>query len=106
VTAEESSALMAELPDAGEEPQLPAPPAGRGVARNTAIFSIATGISRVVGLVREIAAANVHLIVDLLHHDRISRDAPGVRLCFLVSLKQESRTARFSRIDTGGAVSP
>jgi putative peptidoglycan lipid II flippase len=58
VTAEESSALMAELPDAGEEPQLPAPPTGRGVARNTAIFSIATGISRVVGLVREIAAAS------------------------------------------------
>jgi hypothetical protein len=56
--------------------------------------------------VREIAAANVHLIVDRLRHDRISRDAPGVRLCFLVSLKQESRTARFSRIDTGGAVSP
>jgi putative peptidoglycan lipid II flippase len=58
VTAEESSALMAELPDAAEEPQLPAPPAGRGVARNTAIFSILTGISRVIGLVREIVAAS------------------------------------------------
>jgi putative peptidoglycan lipid II flippase len=58
ITAEESAALMAELPDAGEEPQLPAPPAGRGVARNTAIFSIATGISRVVGLLREIVAAS------------------------------------------------
>jgi putative peptidoglycan lipid II flippase len=58
VTAEESSALMAELPDAAEEPQLPPPPVGRGVARNTAIFSIATGISRVVGLLREIVAAS------------------------------------------------
>ncbi len=34
------------------------PPLGRGVARNTAIFSIATGISRVVGLLREIVAAS------------------------------------------------
>ncbi len=49
---------MAELPDAGEEPQLPAPPAGRGVARNTAIFSIVTGVSRIVGLLREIVAAS------------------------------------------------
>src|SRR5918997_4368480 len=31
--------------------------AGRRVARNTAIFSIATGLSRVAGLVREIVAA-------------------------------------------------
>jgi putative peptidoglycan lipid II flippase len=34
------------------------PPRGGGVARNTAIFSIATGISRIVGLVREIAVAS------------------------------------------------
>ena len=33
-------------------------PTGGGVARNTAIFSIATGISRVAGLVREIVAAS------------------------------------------------
>ena len=57
-TAEESSALMAELPDAGEEPQLPGSPVGRGVARNTAIFSILTGVSRIVGLLREIVAAS------------------------------------------------
>ena len=31
---------------------------GSGVARNTAIFSIGTGISRVAGLVREIVAAS------------------------------------------------
>jgi putative peptidoglycan lipid II flippase len=58
VTVDESSALMAELPDIAEEPQLSAPPVGRGVARNTAIFSIATGISRIAGLVREIATAS------------------------------------------------
>jgi putative peptidoglycan lipid II flippase len=43
------------------EPAPPAPPgggAGGRVARNTAIFSIATGISRVVGLGREIAVAS------------------------------------------------
>ncbi len=39
-----------------QEPASPAPP-GR-VARNTAIFSLATGISRVVGLAREIVAAS------------------------------------------------
>jgi putative peptidoglycan lipid II flippase len=33
-------------------------PAARGVARNTAIFSIATGLSRVAGLVREIVASS------------------------------------------------
>jgi putative peptidoglycan lipid II flippase len=40
------------------ESAAPAPPGGGGVARNTAIFSIATGISRVVGLLREIVAAS------------------------------------------------
>ena len=49
---------MAELPDIAEEPPLSTPPVGRGVARNTAIFSIATGVSRVVGLLREIVAAS------------------------------------------------
>jgi putative peptidoglycan lipid II flippase len=48
---------MSELPDIAEEQPLSAP-VGRGVARNTAIFSIATGISRVVGLLREIVAAS------------------------------------------------
>jgi hypothetical protein len=57
-SAEESSLLMAELPDIAEEPPLAAPPAGRGVARNTAIFSILTGVSRVIGLLREIVAAS------------------------------------------------
>jgi putative peptidoglycan lipid II flippase len=42
----------------GEEPTAPVPPGGGRVARNTAIFSIATGISRVVGLLREIVAAS------------------------------------------------
>jgi putative peptidoglycan lipid II flippase len=41
-----------------EEPPAPAPPSGGGVARNTAIFSIATGVSRIAGLVREIVAAS------------------------------------------------
>jgi putative peptidoglycan lipid II flippase len=45
----------------GEEPVVPAPPGGSGtgggIARNTAIFSFLTGISRVVGLLREIVFA-------------------------------------------------
>jgi putative peptidoglycan lipid II flippase len=41
-----------------EEPPAPPPPGGGGIARNTAIFSIATGISRIVGLAREIVAAS------------------------------------------------
>jgi putative peptidoglycan lipid II flippase len=45
----------------GEEPVVPAPPGEGGtggqVARNTAIFSILTGVSRVVGLLREVVFA-------------------------------------------------
>ena len=41
-----------------EEPPAPAPPGGGGVARNTAIFSIATGVSRIAGLAREISVAS------------------------------------------------
>src|SRR3984885_1387901 len=45
----------------GEEPVVPAPPgdggAGKSVARNTAIFSFLTGLSRVVGLLREVVFA-------------------------------------------------
>ncbi|MGA9286312.1 MAG: murein biosynthesis integral membrane protein MurJ [Solirubrobacteraceae bacterium] len=43
---------------AGEQEEPPEPPRSGNVARNTAIFSIATGISRVVGLVREVVAAS------------------------------------------------
>jgi putative peptidoglycan lipid II flippase len=52
------AALPAAADTAAEEPPEPPPPGGGGVARNTAIFSIATGISRVVGLLREIVAAS------------------------------------------------
>jgi putative peptidoglycan lipid II flippase len=52
-------AALSTIPEAAELPAGQGPPAGSGrVARNTAIFSIATGISRVVGLVREIAVAS------------------------------------------------
>jgi len=43
--------------DNGDPPGDVGAPAARGVARNTAIFSIGTGISRVAGLGREIVAA-------------------------------------------------
>jgi putative peptidoglycan lipid II flippase len=49
--------LSATADPAAEEPLVPAPPGGGGVARNTAIFSIATGVSRIAGLVREVAVA-------------------------------------------------
>jgi putative peptidoglycan lipid II flippase len=52
------AALSASAEAFGEEPPVPPPPPGGGaVARNTAIFSGATGISRVAGLVREIVVA-------------------------------------------------
>jgi len=41
-----------------EEPPPAAPAGGGAVARNTAIFAIATGVSRIAGLVREIVAAS------------------------------------------------
>jgi putative peptidoglycan lipid II flippase len=40
-----------------EPPDRPTPP-GRRLARNTAIFSVATGLSRIAGLVREIVASS------------------------------------------------
>jgi putative peptidoglycan lipid II flippase len=36
----------------------PGPPRGQRLARSTAFFSVATGLSRVIGLVREVVAAN------------------------------------------------
>jgi putative peptidoglycan lipid II flippase len=51
-------AALAASAEAFAEESAPPPPTGGGVARNTAIFSIATGISRVAGLVREIVAAS------------------------------------------------
>jgi putative peptidoglycan lipid II flippase len=41
-----------------EEPGAPAPPGGGGVARNTAIFSFLTSVSRVIGLLREVVFAS------------------------------------------------
>jgi putative peptidoglycan lipid II flippase len=52
------AALSASAEAFAEEPVAPPPPGGGGVARNTLIFSIATGISRVVGLAREIVFAS------------------------------------------------
>jgi putative peptidoglycan lipid II flippase len=55
------AALSASAEAFGEEPVVPAPPGEGGgggrLARNTAIFSFLTGISRVVGLLREIVFA-------------------------------------------------
>ncbi len=55
------AALSASAEAFGEEPVVPAPPGGGGtgggIARNTAIFSFLTGLSRVVGLLREVVFA-------------------------------------------------
>jgi putative peptidoglycan lipid II flippase len=54
-------AALSAFGEAAAESPAPAPPGGGGggrVARNTAIFSIATGLSRIAGLVREIVAAS------------------------------------------------
>ena len=48
---------MSELPASAEEPEVTAP-RSPGLARNTAIFSIATGLSRIAGLAREVVAAS------------------------------------------------
>jgi putative peptidoglycan lipid II flippase len=50
--------LSATVEPAGEDPASPAPPGGGRVARNTAIFSLGTGISRIVGLLREVVFAS------------------------------------------------
>jgi putative peptidoglycan lipid II flippase len=50
--------LSASAEPPGEEPPVPAPAGGGRIARNTAVFSIATGFSRIVGLGREIVFAS------------------------------------------------
>jgi putative peptidoglycan lipid II flippase len=52
------AALSATGEPVAEEPPTPGSPTGGGVARNTAIFSIATGFSRIAGMVREIVASS------------------------------------------------
>jgi putative peptidoglycan lipid II flippase len=52
------AALSASAEAFAEEPVVPAPPGGGGVARNAALFSILTAFSRVVGLLREILFAS------------------------------------------------
>jgi putative peptidoglycan lipid II flippase len=52
-----SAELLADDSDSDAEGDL-GRPAARGVARNTAIFSIGTGVSRIVGLLREIVFAS------------------------------------------------
>jgi putative peptidoglycan lipid II flippase len=49
---------LPETREDAEEPALAPPQPGARVARNTAIFSIATGLSRIVGLLREIIFAS------------------------------------------------
>jgi putative peptidoglycan lipid II flippase len=44
--------------ESAEQPPTHEAPRGRRIARNTAIFSIATGLSRIAGLVREIVASS------------------------------------------------
>jgi putative peptidoglycan lipid II flippase len=57
VTPDDTTADPIPAAGPGAPPPTP-PPAGRGVARNTAIFSIATGLSRIAGLVREVVASS------------------------------------------------
>src|SRR3954451_12067764 len=56
----EPSATAAVPADAAGQGEAAPPPrtSGRAVARNTAIFSIATGLSRIAGLIREIVASS------------------------------------------------
>jgi putative peptidoglycan lipid II flippase len=52
------AALSASAEASAEEPGAPVPPGGGGVARNTAIFSFLTSVSRVIGLLREVVFAS------------------------------------------------
>jgi putative peptidoglycan lipid II flippase len=52
------AALSGPVEPALEEPPAAAPAGGGAVARNTAIFAIGTGVSRIAGLAREIVAAS------------------------------------------------
>ena len=69
----------ARLPSSGR--RLRRPTAGARIARNTAIFSIPTGLSRIAGLAREIVAASYFGTTGpvLGVHDRLPGPEPGPR---------------------------
>jgi putative peptidoglycan lipid II flippase len=56
---EEGQSTQVAAPAPAAMPEEPEPDAGRGLARSGVIFAVATGLSRIIGLVREIAQAAV-----------------------------------------------
>jgi putative peptidoglycan lipid II flippase len=98
-TAEDSSGK----PQAGTAAP-PAPPAddharGRRLARSTAFFSFATGLSRVLGLVREVVAASVFGVTGAMSAFTIAFQVPNlVRALFADSALQGAFVPVFTEL--------
>jgi putative peptidoglycan lipid II flippase len=63
---------------APEEPVQPEPSRGRRLAVSTAFFSVATGLSRIAGLVREIVAANYFGVTGAMSAFTIAFQVPNL----------------------------
>src|SRR3954452_12245484 len=59
-------------------PPAPGQPRGRRLARSTAFFSFATGLSRLVGLVREVVAANYFGVTAAMSACTIAFQVPNL----------------------------
>ena len=88
---------MSASADPAEEPLAPAPPGGGAVARNTAIFSIATGISRIAGLVREISVASFFGTSGPFSAFTIARAASDMGISMRSSWSERLRRAKWRR---------
>src|SRR5262245_59209469 len=80
-------------------PPAPGRPQGRRLARSTAFFSFATGLSRVVGLVREIVAANYFGVSGAMSAFTIAFQVPNLmRALFADSALQGAFVPVFTQL--------
>src|SRR3954451_16381546 len=106
-TAEDSSGKQpaggtaaAPAPASGEEtPAAGDRPSGRRLARSTAFFSFATGLSRVLGLVREVVAASIFGVSGAMSAFTIAFQVPNlVRALFADSALQGAFVPVFTEL--------
>ena len=66
---------------------------GRRLARSTAIFSLATGISRILGLVREIVASYYFGAAGKINAFTVAFQVPNLVRALELEVDRETRTA-------------
>ena len=82
-------AMSTEAPERGEH--------ARRLARNTAFFSFATGLSRVLGLVREVVAASYFGVTGAMSAFTIAFQVPNLVRALFADSALRARSSRSSR---------